>query len=135
MPTGVVGSSSSTGISPAGPPVTDEVVSSSSSLAPATVPVPPPPSDSFVGGDFLFEDILNLKAKRKKGLGQFNCCTLVRNCNSYHCYLYEDESVIIHNVFMKFIQALIDIFPYYSSTQLFCFTTCLAHRYIVFVIP
>lgn len=61
MSTGVVGPSSPTATSPPGPPVTDEVVSSSSSFAPATVPVPPPPSDSFVGGDFLFEDILNLQ--------------------------------------------------------------------------
>ncbi|KOC66235.1 hypothetical protein WH47_07304, partial [Habropoda laboriosa] len=69
MSTGVVGPSSPTATSPPGPPVTDEVVSSSSSLAPATVPVPPPPSDSFVGGDFLFEDILNLKRNRETRLG------------------------------------------------------------------
>ena len=66
MSTGVARPSSPTAISPPGPPVTDEVVSSSSSLAPATVPVPPPPSDSFVGGDFLFEDILNLQPDKRK---------------------------------------------------------------------
>lgn len=71
MSTGVVGPSSPTATSPPGPPVTDEVVSSSSSFAPATVPVPPPPSDSFVGGDFLFEDILNLE-RFTRGRGRIN---------------------------------------------------------------
>ena len=61
MSTGVAAPSSPTVASPP-EPATGEVVSSSSSLAPATVPAPPPPSDSFVGGDFLFEDILSLCA-------------------------------------------------------------------------